>query len=519
MRKSLTTNSITQPFNRRVVKNSLHDKPASSLVFAVPDHPWVESSDGADVRIAMTVLELGKRDGVLAKVISESFTDADYSNVSLMIRFGQIQEDLSIGASVVSAHSLKANSLIASTGLILGSRGFVLTSEESRRLRASIPSDIELIFPLRHGRDITDIPRNVYVIDTHGLTEESLRTRLPAIYQHLYDRVYPKRQTNRDPRLRRNWWLFRRSNEQVRTAISGLRRYIVTSETARHRVFVFLEAGVKPEHKLVVIGCDDAYFLGVLSSRPHVCWALAAGGHLGVGNDPVYSKNTCFDTFAFPEPSDDLKLRIRDLGEQIDAHRKRRQAEHPTLTITDMYNVLERLRANETLNDRERVIHEQGLVSVLKQVHDALDAAVFEAYGWQSSLSEDEILTRLVALNAERAAEEAQGVIRWLRPEFQNPLGHRAATQTTLIDEAEEEVIAAPAKKTKMPWPKTLPERAHAVRTALAAQRIPVTPDQLAKTFLRANVDKVEELLDTLASLGQARELADGRFVAPTVNR
>jgi hypothetical protein len=500
------------------VKRALQGKPASSLAFAVPDHPWVESSDGADVRIAMTVLELGERDGVLATVTTENITDSGYIDVYLISRSGRIQEDLSIGASVAAAHPLKANSLVASTGLILGSRGFVLTSEEARRLSESVPPDHDLIFPLRHGRDITDIPRNVYVIDTHGWPEDSLRTRLPAIYQHLFDRVYPERQTNRDPRLRRNWWLFRRSNEQVRSAISGLTRYIVTSETARHRVFVFLEARVKPEHKLVVIGSKDAYHLGVLSSRPHVCWALAAGGHLGVGNDPVYSKNTCFDAFAFPEPADDLLLRIRDLGEQLDAHRKQQQAQHPTLTITDMYNVLERLRANQPLSDRERVIHEQGLVSVLKQIHDDLDAAVFEAYGWPSSVSDEEILMRLVALNAERATEEAQGVIRWLRPEFQNPTGHRAATQTNLIDEAEEEAVAAPAKKAKLPWPKTLPERAQAVRTALAAQRSPVTPEQLAKTFLRANVDKVEELLDTLASLGQARELADGRFVSPLFN-
>lgn len=49
----------------------------------------------------------------------------------------------------------------------------------------------------------------------------------------------------------------------------------------------------------------------------------------------------------------------------------------------------------------------------------------------------------------------------------------------------------------------------------IASQVAPVTPEQLAKNFLRANVDKVEELLDTLASLGQARELPDGRFVSP----
>src|SRR5207248_2994638 len=97
------------------------------------------------------------------------------------------------------------------------------------------------------------------------------------------------------------------------------------------------------------------------------------------------------------------------------------QSQHPDLTMTGMYNVLEKLRSGETLSDKEKMIHEQGLVSVLKQIHDDLDAAVFAAYGWPATLTDEEILQRLVALNATRAAEEARGLVRWLRPDFQNP--------------------------------------------------------------------------------------------------
>jgi hypothetical protein len=62
---------------------------------------------------------------------------------------------------------------------------------------------------------------------------------------------------------------------------------------------------------------------------------------------------------------------FRDLGERLDAHRKARQAAHPELTLTGMYNVLEKLRAGEPLNDKE------------KKIHDDLDAAVYEVYGWE----------------------------------------------------------------------------------------------------------------------------------------
>ncbi len=146
-------------------------------------------------------------------------------------------------------------------------------------------------------------------------------------------------------------------------------------------------------------------------------------------------------------------------------------------------------------------------------IHDDLDAAVFEAYGWPATLTDEEILERLVALNAERAAEEARGLVRWLRPEFQNPTGRQAASQGTLIEEVAEP--GPKASKAKAPWPKSLAEQAQAVRAALVAARGPVTAEQVARTFSRAKVDRVAELLEALASLGQARDLDAGRFVAP----
>ena len=97
---------------------------------------------------------------------------------------------------------------------------------------------------------------------------------------------------------------------------------------------------------------------------------------------PRLQKTRCFDTFPFPDATADQQARIRALAEQLDAHRKRQQAPHPDLTLTGMYNVLEKLRFGEPLTAKDKTIHEQGLVSVLAQLHDELDAAVFDAYGW-----------------------------------------------------------------------------------------------------------------------------------------
>ncbi len=175
-----------------------------------------------------------------------------------------------------------------------------------------------------------------------------------------------------------------------------------------------------------------------------------------------------------------------------------------------MYNVLEKLRSGEALTAKEQTIHTQGLVSVLKEIHDDLDRAVFDAYGWPHDLDDAAILERLVALNAERAAEERQGKIRWLRPEYQCPAG--TATQTTTVAAASVAAVEAQAP-TKRPWPKGLAEQAQSVRGALDAFNGPATAEQVARSFKSARSERVVELLDTLVSLGQCRALEDGRYV------
>ncbi|MEX0718226.1 MAG: class I SAM-dependent DNA methyltransferase, partial [Planctomycetaceae bacterium] len=207
--------------------------------------------------------------------------------------------------------------------------------------------------------------------------------------------------------------------------------------------------------------------------------------------------------------------RVRELGEQLDAHRTRQQAAHPTLSMTGMYNVLDKLRSGEPLTTQERTIHEQGLVIVLEQIHDDLDRAVFDAYRWPHDLSDEEILERLVDLNHERAEEESRGLIRWLRPEFQNPQDARRLDLQA--DEAEEVKAATkkkPAKIEKRLWPKTLPERFQSLRAVLDQTPAPLTAADLAKHFTRARKEDVEELLAVLATLGHVRVTDQGRYVA-----
>jgi hypothetical protein len=333
------------------------------------------------------------------------------------------------------------------------------------------------------------------------------------VYQWILHRVKPERDVNKREGRKKNWWLFGETNPNLRNMLAGLPRFVATTETSKHRYFSFLDSSILPDNMLVNVALEDAFFLGVLSSRVHVTWALAAGGRLGVGNDPRYNKTRCFDTFPFPACGEKKRDRVRQLAERLDAQRERQKGSHPSLKTTDVYNVIEKLRAGDRLSEKEQLVHDQGLVSVLKQIHDDLDA-VFDAYGWPPDLSDERILARLVELNRERAEEEKKGIIRWLRPDYQNPAGTEApaATQSALpIEEAEPE---SPATKTaKRTWPRSLPEQAQAVRSVLAERASGLTPDQLARLFQRANKQLVSDLLKTLVSLGQARTLEDGTYV------
>ena len=531
----ITTNSIRQAFNRRVLEPHLSDKKQPlSLVFAIPDHPWVDTADGAAVRIGMTVVGSGTTAGVLREVVGERGAENEVS-VELKETRGVIHADLSAGAAVSDAQRLLANRGLANVGVQLSGMGFVLDSETAERIRNSESS--ELLAHYVNGRDINQSSRDVVVLDTDGLTLESLKEKYPTAFQHLLHFVKPERDQNKRESYRKKWWIFAEPRRSLRDAITGLSRYFGTSRTSRNRFFVALPGKTIPDAKVVGVALQSAFHLGVLSSRLHEAWAAAAGANLGVGNDLTYNHSDCFEKFPFPTASDEQSTRIRDLAEHLDAHRKRQQATHPGLTLTGMYNVLDTLRSGTALSAKERSIHEQGLVSVLRQLHDDLDATVLDAYGWSDLLPllrvaqgnelavegqgrddakrafDEAILERLVALNAERAAEEARGHVRWLRPDFQNPQAASEPQQTQIearIDGSDQD-DDVPAAGKPVPWPKDTVEQVRAVADLLAASPAPMSLDDIGNRFTARGPWKkrLPQLLDMLIALGRA-DLRDG---------
>jgi hypothetical protein len=407
----VTTNSITQEFSRRVMERYLDDGRAS-LVMAIPDHPWTKATrEAAAVRIAMTVAEGGQHQGALVEVLHEEALDSDDPQISLSHRSGRIHANLSTGTDIGSAVPLLSNKGVASRGMQLMGAGFIVTTKEAEHLGLGRREGLErYIRPYLNGRDVVQRSRGVMVIDLFGLGEAEVRQRYPEVYQHLLAAVKPERDRNRRESYRQTWWVHGEPRRELRPALAKLRRYIATVETARHRIFQFIDASVVPDNKLICIASDH--------------WAFANSGLIGVASfdqGHVYVKSRCFDPFPFPDASAEHSTDIERLAEELDATRRVAMQETAGLTLTELYNLRERVRGGESMDLVEHARARSARATIIDQLHLELDAAVTKAYRWPADLPPSDIVARLVALNAERAEEERQGMVRWLRPEYQKP--------------------------------------------------------------------------------------------------
>jgi len=215
----ITTNSLRQVKQRGVITHHTSGKNPVKLLWAIPDHPWTD--EGAAVRIAMTV---GGLEGQpwLGHVVEEGNGDTP-ENEAQTVKIeggavGQINEDLSAGANVAESIALKANAGLAWAGVQLYGAGFIVTTELWESWGRPT-----VVHPYVNGRDVTDRPRGVRVIDFYGLTMQEAQHNFPGPFQHVYENVKPERDQNRREPIRNNWWLFGWVREGLRIAKKGLR--------------------------------------------------------------------------------------------------------------------------------------------------------------------------------------------------------------------------------------------------------------------------------------------------------
>ena len=231
--------------------------------------------------------------------------------------------------------------------------GFIVTPDEAKALGLAQSKDLDSHHPAlpSTGRDLTDELAGSVVIDLFGFSDEEARRKLPGCLSACSDAVKPERDAQQSGELSCELVALRRAAKRdFAPGIDGPSR-----ATLRPPRLLSIGSSSSSRPTSCPTTCSlsspwtTRFILGVLSSRIHVAYALGGWRALVSEDRPVYNKSRCFDPFPFPACDAAAQERIRKIAEELDAHRKRVQSQHPGLTLTGMYNVLEKLRASEAL--------------------------------------------------------------------------------------------------------------------------------------------------------------------------
>ena len=363
----LATQGIRGGANRRVLQRI---KESGDIFLAWADQPWM--LEGAAVHVSI----VGFDDG------SERNRTIDGAAVE------SINANLTVGTDLTAARQLAENLGIAFMGSIKVGP-FEITQEMAQGM-LHLPNphgkpNSDVIRSWINGRDVTHRSRNMWIIDFGVEMSQADAALYEAPFEYVVEKVKPERDKNRDDGFRERWWLHGRPRVEMRDAIRQISRVIVTPRVSKHRLFIWVDKDTLPDSATIAIARDDDYTFGVLHSRFHEAWALAMGTQLE--SRPRYTPTTCFETFPFPEPDEAQREAIAGAAARLNEQRENVLRGDSKETLTKLYNKRPAWLAN---------------------AHAALDAAVAAAYGWPASLSDAEVLERLLNLNLQRSLRQAQ---------------------------------------------------------------------------------------------------------------
>lgn len=310
----------------------------------------------------------------------------------------------------------------------------------------------DVLRPFRNGSDLVRVCSHRWVIDFGVSAPEHEAALYAAPFEHLSRHVKPARRANGRAAYRERWWIHGEARPGFRRAVAGLTHYVATARVAKHRIFVRLDSVVLPDSKVIAVARDDDYSLGVLQSRVHELWTLNSCGWHGVGNDATYNPTTCFETFPFPDPFEALREEIAGAARKLRGAReawlnppewtREELMEFPGSvsgpwsyfvhgpdgdgvgTVRYSRPVPRDAACAAAMADRTLTNLYNKRPAWLDLAHRRLDEAVAAAYGWKADLPDDEILSRLLTLNAERAAKDL-------------PIGHTVTAKTSAVTHPE----------------------------------------------------------------------------------
>ena len=403
----VATNSIRGGANRRALQTATEGRP---IFDAWSDEPWV--IDGAAVRVSLVCFSGAGDEHKPETRLDGKPVDEIHSDLTA--------KSGGAGIDLTGAGRIPANIGVAFMGDTKGGP-FDVPGDVARewlRLPAN-PNGLpnaDVLKPWVNGMDLTRRSAGKWIVDFGWEMSEADAALYEAPFGYAKEHVWPMRQRNRREAYRVNWWRHVEPRQGMWRALQGLQRFIATPCVAKYRLFVWLQAGVCPDHALIVFARDDDVTFGILHSRFHEAWSLRLGTSLE--DRPRYTPTTTFETFPFPDGlspgmpaadyADDARaaaiseaarrlVELRDrwlnppewvewLDEPVSGYPKRPAArdeaaakELKARTLTNLYNARPQWLAD---------------------AHAVLDAAVAAAYGWDCGISDEQALQRLLALNS-----------------------------------------------------------------------------------------------------------------------
>ncbi|MDT7529853.1 class I SAM-dependent DNA methyltransferase [Sphingopyxis sp. SE2] len=411
----VATNSIRKNTNLPV----MHRVVATTRVFdAWPEQKW--TIEGAAVDVSLVCF--GE---------SEQPTRLNGAEVD------SINPDLTTGLNLTLAGPLRQNADGAFLG-IQKSGPFDVPGKIARQwlLEPSNPNgktNNTVLKPYWNGDDVTGRPRDYWFIDLPLGLSEGNAAIFSSAFHHIATTPDADGKTVKQlreelaERAGPRWWEPHWPRAEMRSRIASVDRYIVTPETAQHRLFVWLRLPVLPDKNLIVIPRDDDTTFGILHSRMHELWSLRKGSDLQ--DRPRYTHTSTFATFPFPRgltpdiPATDYANDPRAQAIAVAAARLNELRENwlnpsdlvgrePEVVPSYPDRILPVDEAAAKELDRRTLTNlYNARPAWLDHAHRVLDGAVAEAYGWGDDfraglLSDDEILVRLFRLNQERATAQ-----------------------------------------------------------------------------------------------------------------
>ena len=239
-------------------------------------------------------------------------------------------------------------------------------------------------------------------------------------FKFVFDHVRPTRLGLRRQWHRTKWWLHGDPRPAFRRAITKSARFIITPRISKHRIFCWADSRIIADSATVAIAREDEASFGILHSRFHEAWALRLGTSLE--DRPRYTPSTTFETFPFPDgltpniPATEYSADPRAVA-IAEAARRLNELREAWLNPPDLVERVPEVvpgypdrivpvspRAATILKKRTLTNLYNERPAWLDNAHRDLDAAVAAAYGWPADIAKEEALSRLLALNLERAA-------------------------------------------------------------------------------------------------------------------